>query len=87
MTAQIVRILPNGNFFIEGNKRLMVNGEEEEMWLTGIIRPKDIRPDNTILSTHIAKATIRYRGRLRFTDEERPGIIMRFLDGVANFFF
>lgn len=87
ITAQVVNVLPNGNLFIEGNKKIMVNGEEEELWITGIVRPQDIRADNTVLSTYIAQATIRYKGGLRFSDRERPGIIPRLLSGLANFFF
>lgn len=87
ITAQVVKVLPNGNLFIEGNKRIMVNGEEEEILITGVIRPQDIRADNTILSTYIAQTKISYRGGLRFTTRERPGIITRLLSGLANFFF
>lgn len=87
ITAQIVRVLPNGNLCMEGRKNLKIDGEEEEVVVTGIVRPEDIRPDNTVRSIHIANAQIRYRGGFRFSDRERPGLIHRLLSGVANFFF
>lgn len=87
MTAQIVNLLPNGNLAIEGKRSIKVNGEEEEIVVTGIVRPDDIKADNTIQSSFIADAQIRYKGGLSFSDRERPGLIARILNGIANFFF
>ncbi|MDI6703791.1 MAG: flagellar basal body L-ring protein FlgH [bacterium] len=87
VTAEIIRILPNGNLGIEGRRVIRVNSEEEEIVITGEVRPEDISSDNTVLSTYISNAKIRYRGCLKFSDKEKPGVISRLLAGICNFLF
>ena len=50
-----------GLFRIEGERTIEVNGEENIMKLEGLVRPRDIRTDNTIYSYNIASAKIVYR--------------------------
>lgn len=87
ITAQIVNVLPNGNLALEGKKNIKVNGEEQRIVVTGIVRPDDIQADNTVKSSCIANANIKYKGSLKFSDQERPGLIVSLLSGIANFFF
>jgi flagellar L-ring protein precursor FlgH len=82
-----VKVLPNGNLAIKGEKKIRVNNEEEVMILTGVIRPEDIRADNTILSTYVSDANIRYRGGITISDEEKPGFLTRILCLIPNIFF
>jgi flagellar L-ring protein precursor FlgH len=87
ITARVVKVLPNGNLAIKGEKKIRVNNEEEVMILTGVIRPEDIRADNTILSTYVSDANIRYRGGITISDEEKPGFLTRILCLIPNIFF
>lgn len=87
LSAQVVRVLPNGDLVIEGSKKIRVNTEEEEITLSGIIRVEDILADNTILSTYIHNADIKYRGDLKFSDKEKPGFITRLITKAVNFIF
>lgn len=59
----VTHLLPNGSMFIEGKKELVLSEGSEEIFISGIITPKDIQPDNTVLSSRIAQANITYRGR------------------------
>ena len=52
----------------------------ETMTLTGVVRQKDVKPDNTIESYLIADAEIHYTGKGTANDAARPGIVMRFLN-------
>ncbi|MBU0567191.1 flagellar basal body L-ring protein FlgH [bacterium] len=87
VTAQVMRVYPNGNLGIEGKKVIRVNTEEEEIVISGIVRPSDIEANNTVLSASIADADIKYRGKLTFSDEEKPGFIAKLVGGIVNIFF
>lgn len=85
ISARIVQILPNGNFFIEGNREVRVNNENQVITLTGIVRPRDITGDNVIQSTYIADARISYSGSGVVNDQQRPGWLARILDNIWPF--
>ncbi len=40
----------------------MINGEEQEIIISGLVRNRDVAPDNTILSTFVADAEIAFMG-------------------------
>jgi len=80
MTAKVVEVLPNGNLVIEGRQTIVINGEEQVIVVSGIVRPQDIEPDNTVLSTYIADATIVYNGTGPIGDAQEPGLLTRLLN-------
>lgn len=61
ISARIIKILNNGNYFIEGSRELLVNGEKQIVQISGVIRPYDIDQTNTINSKFIADAKILYK--------------------------
>ncbi len=61
ISARIIKILKNGNYFIAGNRELLVNGEKQIIQISGVIRPYDIDQKNTIDSKYIADAKILYK--------------------------
>lgn len=77
MTAQVVEVLPNGNLVIEGRQTIIVNGEEQIIVVSGQVRPQDIAPDNTVLSTFVADATIAYYGTGPVAEKQQPGLLTR----------
>ncbi len=85
ITARVVEVLPNGNLVIRGTRYIRVNNENQYIILSGIIRPVDISPDNTILSSYIADARIEYSGKGSVSDKQRPGWLTRLLDYVWPF--
>ena len=82
ITARVTKVLPNGNLEIVGTREVTVNSEEQTITLSGIIRPRDISPDNVILSTYIANAKIAYSGAGIINDRQRPGWMARILDWI-----
>ena len=80
MTARIIEVLASGDFRIEGQREVDINGEREQIKLAGIIRPRDIAPDNTILSSFIADAQILYDGKGIVDSGHEPGIIAKVLN-------
>jgi len=75
MAAQIVEVLPNGDFVIAGRQDIDVNGESRKVEVRGQIRPLDISPDNTIPSSRLANAQINYDGKGYVSRSGKPGII------------
>jgi flagellar L-ring protein precursor FlgH len=63
----------------------MVNNEKQMITLSGIIRPRDISPDNVILSTEISDARIGYSGSGVINDRQRPGWMANILNKVWPF--
>ena len=82
ITARVTKVLPNSNLEIEGTREVTVNSEEQTITLSGIIRPRDISPDNVILSTYIADAKIAYSGSGIINDRQHTGWMVRILDWV-----
>ena len=80
MSVRIVEELPGDQFRIEGAREVKRNGETDKMSLTGIIRKRDISPQNTIDSAAIAEAKISYDGRGEVSGGDRPGVIMRLVN-------
>lgn len=80
VTVVIEERLPNGNLRISGRKRIELNQGSEVISIAGIVRPRDINPDNTINSDRIAQSEIRYRGKGDINDANRMGPIARFFN-------
>jgi flagellar L-ring protein precursor FlgH len=77
VTVQIVEVLENGTLVVEGTRALNVNGEKEMTVLRGSVRPQDIRPDNTVMSYHVADSEISYLGNGPVAAQQKPGILTR----------
>ena len=58
--ATIVEVLDNGNLRIEGKQKTAIDDQETEIFVEGIVRPLDIGPDNSVVSTSLANAQISY---------------------------
>ena len=85
MTARITEVLPNGNLQIVGSREVLVNNENQMIILSGVIRPRDISPDNIILSTFISNAKIAYSGSGIVDDRQRPGWLANLLNTIWPF--
>jgi len=82
ITVQIVEVLDNGNFRIEGSKNLTVDGEAQELKLSGIIRPEDIDKHNIVESTRLADVDISYTGDGVIADKQRQSIFEWLLNWI-----
>jgi flagellar L-ring protein precursor FlgH len=85
ITARVREVLPNGNLVIAGSREIMVNNETQFITLSGIIRPRDISPDNVVLSTCISDARIAYSGVGIVDDRQRPGWLANILNRIWPF--
>jgi flagellar L-ring protein precursor FlgH len=82
IAVTVVARYPNGNLAIRGEKWLTLNQGQEFIRLSGIIRPYDIGPDNSIVSGKIADARITYSSKGVLADANRMGFLSRFFNSV-----
>ena len=85
LSAQVTDVLANGNLIVLGQKEVVVGGESQIVTLTGIVRPQDVRPDNTVASTQIAEARIHISGSGPLNNAQRLTLVSRFFDWVNLF--
>jgi flagellar L-ring protein precursor FlgH len=82
ISVHVLKVLPNGNLMIRGEKWITLNNGDEYIRLTGVIRPKDINSNNTILSTKVANARIQYAGTGSFADANEQGWLTKFFNST-----
>lgn len=80
IAVTIAEILPNGLMMVRGEKWMTLNRGEEFIRIQGLIRPEDVQPDNTILSTRLADARITYSGTGDLADANKQGWGSRFFN-------
>jgi flagellar L-ring protein precursor FlgH len=78
LTAEVKEVDGSGNLHIEGRQTIVVNGETQEIVLSGVVRSQDVYSDNSVLSTSIANAEIAYKGAGTLGSKQQQGIITRF---------
>lgn len=80
ITVTVAEILPNGNLIVRGEKWITLNRGDEFIRISGIIRPDDIAPDNTVISTRLANAKISYSGTGSLAESQTMGWFSRFFN-------
>jgi len=78
ITVTVAEVLPNGYLMVQGEKRLTLNQGNEHVRFSGIVRPADIRSDNTVMSTSVANAQIIYAGTGMLAEANTEGWLSRF---------
>lgn len=82
VTVTVVDVFPNGNLLVRGEKKVELNRGEEHIRISGIVRPADVSPANTVPSTRIADARITYAGTGELADSNVAGWLGRFFSSV-----
>jgi len=77
ISVTVSGIFPNGNLQVRGEKWLTLNQGDEFIRVTGIIRPEDVSPENTIESFKLANARITYSGRGSLAESGQMGWLNR----------
>lgn len=85
IAAEVVDIRPNGNLVLEAHRQVKFNNEVWDSSLTGIVRPQDVKPDNTVMSEDIAELLVNMRETGQVRDSYRRGWFAKFMDQVRPF--
>lgn len=85
ITCTVTEVHDNGTVVLEGEKTVTVNREDSRIYVKGVARARDVAPDNTIDSTRIANAVVELKGRGPLWNNQRRGLITRFLDWFSPY--
>lgn len=80
VTVTVVQVQPNGNLVVRGEKWITLNQGDEYIRFSGVVRPADISPGNTVYSDQVANARIIYSGKGPVADASKMGWLSRFFN-------
>ena len=80
ITVTVVEVQPNGNMVVEGTQSIWQNKDEHKITLRGIVRRDDVTYENTVPSTKVADATVRFDGKGPLNAKQRQGILTQILN-------
>ncbi len=83
MTVAVKSIDAAGNLHVEGSQRIALDGDEQLISVSGIIRPVDVAADNTVPSPRLQDARIVYNGYPVEDDGKKRNWVYRFLDKIG----
>lgn len=86
VSARVIRVLPNGDFIVEGSKLIAINSESQTVSLRGIVRPVDLGYTNSVNSNQVEDLEVRINGRGVVNDAiRRPNFLYRLFLGILPF--
>lgn len=83
--ANVVKVYPDGNLEIKGEREVSMNGQTRYILIEGTIRPIDISPGNTVLSTQIANERIWMNGKNVGYGQTTPGWLYKIMNFLWPF--
>ena len=85
VAAVVTEVLPDGNLLVSGSQEVRVNFEIRQVYVAGIVRPRDISKENTIPYEKVAEARISYGGRGRLSEVQQPAWGQQLYDIIKPF--
>lgn len=85
ISCTVTKVHDNGNLEILGNKRVTVNREDSTVLVTGIVRARDVSPENTVPSDRVANAVVELKGKGPLWNNQRRGLLTKILDWFSPF--
>ena len=81
----VTAVNPSGTLSIKGDRRVRVNGENDTIHLSGVVRPQDIDSNNTIASAQVADLEVGISGEGQIRDKQGAGVGTRLFDWLWLF--
>lgn len=78
ISVTVAEVLPNRNLLVKGEKLITLNQVDEFIRFSGIVRPHDIAPDNSVESVKVADVHIGYAGQGTLSSANKMGPLARF---------
>jgi flagellar L-ring protein precursor FlgH len=86
LAGQVISVLPNGNLVVEAERLVTINNQKETMLVRGVLRPGDVGPDNSALSTSLSSLEVELKGKGVVSDAIRsPNPLIRAILWVIGF--
>jgi len=85
ISARVIKILNNGNYFIAGSREMLINGEKQIIQISGVTRPYHLHHPNTISSRYIADAKILYKTEGPMDVNSRKGWGTKLVESIWPF--
>jgi flagellar L-ring protein precursor FlgH len=85
VSAVVVAVNPTGTLTIKGDRHVQVNGEDDTIHISGVIRPQDLDSNNSISSSEVADLEIRMLGQGQVRDKQGDGFGTRIFDWIWAF--
>lgn len=81
-TVRVVDVLENGVLVVQGDRRMVIKGEEIDIAFSGLVRPNDVTAENTVQSSQISDARITYDRQGEVSRGARPGWLWRIFEWI-----
>jgi flagellar L-ring protein precursor FlgH len=85
VTVVVVDILPNRNLVVMGSRQRDIAGDIQIIEVSGIVRPSDVKFDNTVKSEQVADFRIVSRNKGIAAPYTKPGWLGRIFDIIWPF--
>lgn len=86
VTARVIAVLPSGNLVVEAQRKIFMNNQHEDVTVRGVLRPKDIGPNNTVASAALSNLEIEMKGKGIIADStRRPNVLTRAILWLTGF--
>lgn len=85
ITVTVVEVLPNGNLLVSGEKQMLINQGTEFIRFSGVVNPRTVSANSTVLSTQVADARIEYSAKGYIDEAQAMGWLQRIFLNVLPF--
>ncbi|HLW72261.1 MAG TPA: flagellar basal body L-ring protein FlgH [Candidatus Binataceae bacterium] len=85
VSAVVTAVNPSGTLSIRGERSLQVNGEDDTIHLSGVVRPQDIDSSDAIASAQVADLNLSISGEGQSRDKQGDGLATRMFDRLWLF--
>jgi flagellar L-ring protein precursor FlgH len=82
VTLTVEDVLPNGNLVLLGTRERTVDGDQQIIQISGIVRPSDVDFDNTVSSDKVADFRIVFKNKGQEHTQTNPGWLTYLLNIV-----
>lgn len=82
ITVSVHEVLRNGNLRVRGEKQIAINQGAEYIRFSGIVNPRNISGQNTVMSTEVAESRIEYVGDGYISEAQRMGWLQRLYNWI-----
>ena len=85
ITVTVVDVMPNGNLLVSGEKQMLINQGTEFIRFSGVVNPRSVTGNNTVLSTQVADARIEYSAKGYIDEAQHMGWLQRIFLNVMPY--